>query len=103
MLDAYYTQRLYQVENSPFSETFEIVGTDDTFNGIFDRAHQEESRSGGGVSRKTVGTRIMVATIPDALDGLERAAEITRVSTGETYKYNKPGKDLEGVPILWLV
>jgi len=99
----YQTQRLYQIEEGPFSESFEIVGKSGTFKGIFDRAHKEESTDGGNVSRKTVGTRIMVAGIPSALINLERKAKIKRVSTGVVYQYNKAGEDLEGVPILWLV
>lgn len=106
MTDIYKTQRLYQVESGPFSETFEIVGPVEplgTFSGIFDLAHTESSMDNGHVSRKTVATHIMVATIPTELVGKERTATIRRVSTDTTYKYNKAGEDIEGVPLLWLV
>ena len=103
MLEIYRTQRLYQIENGPFSESFEVVETGDTFKGIFDRSHREEGNDSGNVSRKTVATHIMVATIPEALEGQGRTVTIKRVDTGVVYKYNKSALDTEGIPILWLV
>lgn len=98
-IDIMRQHRTNQIELSPSSETFQIVGGS-TFIGIFDRAHKEDNKDSGNVTQKKLTPMIMVSTIPAGL--IEQSSEITRETPGETFVFNYVGKDDEGIPILWL-
>lgn len=98
-LDILHTHRTAQVELSPFSETFQIVGGD-TFRGWFDRAHLEDKEDKGHITQKKLTPLIGVAEVPAGL--VERSSEITRENGTDTYTLRFIGKDDEGIPILWL-
>ena len=98
-IDILRQHRTNQIELSPSSETFQIVGGS-TFKGIFDRAHKEDDKDSGNVTQKKLTPMIMVSTIPAGLT--PRTSEITRETVDKTFKLNFIGKDEEGIPILWL-
>lgn len=98
-IDILRQHRADQIELSPSSETFQIVGGS-TFKGIFDRAHKEDNKDSGNVLQKKLTPLIMVSTIPAGLT--ERSSQITRETVGETFTFSYVGKDEEGIPILWL-
>ena len=89
-----------QVELSPFSELFQIVGGS-TFYGIFDKSHIEDNKDSGNVTQKKLKPRIIVSTVPSGLT--ERSTEITRANGTETYTFGFVGKDDAGTPLLWLL
>lgn len=96
-------QRKAQIEESPFSETFQIVDSDLTFKGIFDEAHEESNKDGGNVRQKKTVPVILVSERPEGIT--ERTTKIQREEweTGDPeYTFNLYGKDKEGVPVLWL-
>lgn len=98
-LDILDTHRAAQIETSPSSEEFQIVGGD-SFQGIFDEAHQEDKNDDGNVLQKKLTPMIMVSTIPSGI--VERQTKIIRETAGYEYTFNFAGKDDRGVPILWL-
>jgi len=94
--------RKNQIETSPFSETFQIVGGS-TFKGIFDKAHFQDNKDSGNVTQKKLNPLIMVSEKPVGLT--ERSTKIRREGwTIGDYEYTffKIGTDEEGIPILWL-
>jgi len=94
--------RKSQIEISPSSETFQIVGGS-TFKGIFDRAHFQDSKDSGNVTQKKLNPLIMVSEKPAGLT--ERSTKIRRdgwVTGDHEYTFFKIGLDDEGIPILWL-
>ena len=91
-------QRLYEVENSPFAQEFQIVGGD-TFRGTFDHSYIEDGdEDNGHIRQKGRVPRIYVATIPT---GIVKGVEITFESKSFHVQGN-PGLDDEGVPVIWL-
>lgn len=95
--------RAYQLEQSPDSEEFSIVGGG-TFKGIFDRSHLEDNKDHGNVLNKKLNPLIMVAVVPDGL--IERTTLIRREGweTGDKeFTFFFSGKDEEGIPVLWLI
>lgn len=97
-IDILNTHRDDQLELSPSSEEFQIVGGGSFF-GIFDKAHWEENKDGGNVTQKRLRPVIMVSVVPSGLT--ERSTKIER-ENGDTYTLFFIGKDDEGVPLLWL-
>ena len=92
-------QRLYEVENSPFAQEFQIVGGD-TFKGTFDHSYIEDGKEdGGNIRQRGRVPRIYVATIPV---GVIKGVEITFESKSFHVKGNSSLDD-EGVPVIWLV
>ncbi len=98
-LDIMRDHRTNQIELSPSSETFQIVGGS-TFKGIFERSHLENNKDSGNVMQKKLTSRILVSTIPAGLT--ERVTKITREDPGKEFTFNFAGLDDEGIPILWL-
>lgn len=101
-LDLMRDQRKLQIEQSPFSEEFQIVGGG-SFRGIFDKSHEETNKDGGNIRQKNLSPAIMISDIPSGL--IERASKIQREgwTTGDKiYTFRAYGKDEEGIPILWL-
>lgn len=97
-IDLYREQRKKQVEDGPFSETFQIVGGD-TFKGVFDKSHIEENKDAGNVLQKKLYPRILCNIEPSGLD--PRVTKIQREDSTE-FTYNFTGLDKEGIVLLWL-
>jgi len=96
----YNDNKVYLLENSPFSEMFGIIGTTNTFKGIFDRAFIEGSQDKGNVTNRKLLARILVATVPTGL--IPRVSKITR-EDGTEYLFGYAGIDDEGIQHLWLI
>ena len=97
-LDIYRDHREEQLENGPFSETFQIVGGS-TFKGVFDRSHMEENKDSGNVRQKKLYPRILVSEVPSGL-----TPNVTKIQREEgtefTFKFS--AIDDEGIEYLWL-
>jgi len=101
-IDIMNEHRKNQIEQSPSSETFQIVGGS-TFKGIFDRSHFEENKDSGNVTQKKPFPIIMVNIRP--ADLTEKSSKIRRENFqigDKEYIFNYIGTDDEGIPILWL-
>lgn len=99
-IDIMNQHRSDQLELSPSSEEFQIVGGG-TFFGIFDESHiEDKSNTKINTTQKKISPRIMVSTRPSGLD--EMTTVIQRADLTEfTFKFY--GIDTEGIPIIWLV
>ena len=98
-LDAMNAQMVEAVENGPFAQTFTLdpSGSAISFKGIFDNAHEDQGKDGGGVPRQSRTPRILVSEI---LAGFVREAEVSDGTT--TWKISKAEKDDQGIPVIWL-
>lgn len=97
-IDLMREQRTAQIEESPASETFQIVGGS-TFKGVFDRANFSDSKDKGNVKNQFLRPCIMVSVVPSGIE--ERTTKIQR-EEGSEYTLFFIGKDDEGIPLLWL-
>lgn len=96
-VDIMNSHRASQIQLSPSSEEFQIVGGS-TFYGIFDNSHIEDKNDSGNVQQKKRSLRIMVDTITSEM--VSGASVLLPDATTKTISFN--GKDENGVPILWL-
>jgi len=96
-LDILNNDKKNQIELSPFSETFQIVGGV-SFIGIFDDAYDTGMVDGGNVTQRSTCPAIMVVEEPT---GLIKGSEIERES-GELFTWRRNGTDSEGVPVVFL-
>lgn len=96
-IDALNVQKKAQIEESPFSETFQIVGGG-SFKGIFDDAYDTGMSDGGNVTQRSTCPAIMVYEEPA---GLVKGSEILREDL-TSFKWRRTGLDTEGIPVLWL-
>lgn len=99
MLQAHIDQRKFILEQSPFSESFQIVGGV-LFNGVFDESTEERSADNSGVTSKVINSRVIVPTLPTGL--VNRVTNVVRLLTGITYKVTACAVDTEGIPVIWL-
>lgn len=97
--DIFNSHKVFQVEQGPFSEEFEITGGS-KFKGIFDRCYKEGPQDKGNVVNRKLEARILCASVPIGM--IPRVTNITRES-GETYIFSYAGIDDEGISYLWLI
>ena len=98
-VDALREQRKAQIEESPFSETFQIVGGS-TFKGIFNRANRQGRKDPGNVKPMILNPSIMVDSRPEGI--IEHETIIEREDGVSKYTFSSYDTDEEGIPILWL-
>ncbi len=92
-------QRKAQVELSPSSEDFQIVGGV-IFRGIFDRSHEEDNKDDGNIQQKKLVPRIMVSVVPSGI--VPRITKVIRSVDNTTYTVRFVSIDDEGIPVIWL-
>jgi hypothetical protein len=101
-IDIMNEHRKNQIELSPSSEEFQIVGGS-TFRGIFDRAHVENNKDGGNILQKNLTPVIMVPVKPAGLS--ENVSKIRRENYqvgDKEFTFKFIGLDEEGIPLIWL-
>ncbi len=99
-LDIMNQHKSNQLELSPASEEFHIVGGGSFF-GIFDESHIEnKANTQSNVTQKKLSPRIMVTSRPIGIDEQE---SIIQRANGAKYTFKFFGIDEEGIAIIWLV
>lgn len=100
-LDVYDTQRLFQVEDGPFSEPFYLdpTGARTEIKGIYDEPYLAGEKDTGNVRQQLRKPRILVNSIPSGVVAKSTMIEVR----GDDYKINKLDRDPNGIPRMWLL
>lgn len=100
-LDYFDAQRLFQVENGPFSEPFYLdpSGARTVVRGIYDEPYLSGDNDSGNVRQQLRKPRILVNAIPSGV-----IAQATQIEVrGDVYTMQKFDRDPNGVPRIWLL
>jgi hypothetical protein len=100
-LEIYREQRRQQIEDGPFSESFYLdpYATRVEIRGIYDEPYLAGESDQGNVRKQLQKPRVVVDEIPASVIARSTQIEVR----GKVYRIEKPDRDPDGIPRMWLL